>query len=234
MIQTPAKDRPFLDRIVARAPWAGPDRGAALQQYRRRARFYDLELTLLEPVRRRAIERLELERGETVLDVGCGTGLSFALLHERVGAQGAIIGIEQSPEMIEQARKRVEQNGWKNVTLVRAPVEEAEIPVLADAALFHFTHDILRTPAALANILRRLKPGGRVVAAGLKWARPWAMPTNLFVLQAAAQSVTSLEGLSAPWSHLASAVGGLKVERMLGGGVYIATGVHVATKRTRS
>jgi ubiquinone/menaquinone biosynthesis C-methylase UbiE len=200
-----------------------PNRSAALEQYRRRARFYDLELALIEPVRRRAIERLGLNGGETVLDVGCGTGLSFELLERRVGRAGKIIGIEQSSDMLAQARVRAERNRFENITLINSPVEDAEIPVLADAALFHFTHDILRTPAAVANVIRRLKPGARVVASGLKWARPWAVPTNLMVLQAALVSVTSLEGLAQPWSNLARWARIEDVSMMLGRGVYIAT-----------
>ena len=203
-------------------PWRAPNRGAALEQYRRRAKFYDLELALIEPVRRRAVERLGLKGGETVLDVGCGTGLSLELLEERIGREGKIIGIEQSADMLEQARARADRGGSENVTLINSPVEDAEIPVLADAALFHFTHDILRTPAAVANVIRHLKPGARVVASGLKWARPWAFPTNLMVLQAALASVTSLEGLAEPWSNLARWARIDDVQMMLGRGIYIA------------
>jgi SAM-dependent methyltransferase len=202
-----------------------PDRNAALAQYRRRARFYDLELALFEPIRRRAIARLALKRGNTVLDVGCGTGLSLALLHEGVGAHGRIVGIEQSPEMIEQARQRIEQHAWRNVTLLCSAVESARIPVSADAALFLFTHDILRSSEAVANVMAHLAPGARVVAAGLKWARPALVPTNLFVLSAALHSVTSLEGLSQPWSKLADTIGELRVESLLAGAVYMCSGV---------
>jgi len=203
--------------------WRAPNRSTALEQYRRRARFYDLELALIEPVRRRAIERMGLSGGETVLDVGCGTGLSFELLQQRVGREGRIIGIEQSSDMIEQARVRSERDHFENVTLITSPVEDAEIPGLADAALFHFTHDILRTPVAVANIIRHLKPGARIVASGLKWARPWASPTNLMVLQAALVSVTSLEGLAEPWSNLARWARIDDKEMMLGRGVYVTT-----------
>jgi SAM-dependent methyltransferase len=204
-------------------PWRAPNRGAALEQYRRRAKFYDLELALIEPVRRRAVERLGLKGGETVLDVGCGTGLSLELIEQRIGREGKIIGIEQSADMLDQARARFERNNFQNVTLINAPVEEAEIGVLADAALFHFTHDILRTPAAVANVIRHLKPGARIVASGLKWARPWALPTNLMVLQAALVSVTSLEGLTQPWSNLARWARIDDVQMMLARGVYVAT-----------
>ena len=60
-------------------------------------------------------------RYSTVIDVGCGTGLSFEALHRAVGMRGRIIGIEQSPEMIGKARDRVQRHGWRNVTLLNAP-----------------------------------------------------------------------------------------------------------------
>jgi SAM-dependent methyltransferase len=207
----------------------GPDRSAALEQYRRRAGVYDMELALFEPIRLQAIERLALRPGDVVLDVGCGTGLSLALLREAVGARGRVIGIEQSPEMIEQARERVAHHGWKNVTLCCAPADAAELPAAANAALFHFTHDILRQPAALAHVAQHLAPGARVVACGLKWAPLWATPANLFVWPAALYSVTTLEGLDEPWSHLANWTGPLAVESLMMGSVYIASGTRAAS-----
>ena len=115
----------------------GPDRGAALAQYEVRAATYDLELALFEPIRERAIERLELQSGETVLDVGCGTGLSLERLRRAVGGTGHVIGIEQCPAMIERARHRIAGQEGGNVTLLCAPAEEAHVDGCADAALFH-------------------------------------------------------------------------------------------------
>ena len=94
--------------------WLTPNRSTAIRQYRSRARIYDLELALFEPVRQRAIGRLRLKSGDRVLDVGCGTGLSFSALEGLVGPEGSIVGIEQSPEMIERARARAADNGWQN------------------------------------------------------------------------------------------------------------------------
>ena len=210
-----------------------PDREAALAQYRRRAGVYDLELALLEPLRRRAIALLALRPGAVVLDVGCGTGLSLGLLSQAVGAKGHIIGIEQSPEMMALARQRVAQHQLPGVTLLNSPVESAVIPVKADAALFHFTHDILRQPAAVANVLQHLKPGARVVASGLKWASPLLWPVNLLVLPAALHSVTSTEGLAAPWDRLGEHLDHFQVESAYFGGAYLASGALKATPRRR-
>ncbi|WP_309624317.1 methyltransferase domain-containing protein [Methylibium sp.] len=206
------------------SPRRTPDRDAALAQYRQRAGLYDVELALFEPIRQRAILELGLRRGATVLDIGCGTGLSFALLQSGVQAQGRIVGIEQCPEMMAQARQRVERMGWRNVTLLCAPVEEANIAVTADAALLHFTHDILRRPEAVDAVIGHLRPRACVVAAGLKWAAPWAWPTNLFVWAAALHSVSSMDGLDAPWTCLAARLENLQVQTMLMETVYIARG----------
>jgi SAM-dependent methyltransferase len=205
-------------------PSPPPSHQAALAQYRRRASVYDAELALFEPVRRQAIAQLVLQAGDTVIDAGCGTGLSLRALRAAVGASGRVIGIEQCPEMLAQARDCVARQGWRNVTLIEASVEDAALPDGADAALFHFTHDILRAPAAVSNVMQALRPGARVVACGLKWAAPWAWPVNLFVFGAALHSVTSLDGLSEPWSLLRAPVAGLVVEPAMAGAVFIARG----------
>jgi ubiquinone/menaquinone biosynthesis C-methylase UbiE len=205
-----------------RSRHAGPDRTAALDQYRRRAAVYDLELLLFEPVRRQAVAWLAAPAGSTVLDVGCGTGLSLPLLHAAVGASGRIVGIEQSPEMIERAHLRVREQGWRNVNLVNAAAEDATISTRADAALLHFTHDVLQNEQAVDRVLHLLKPGAVVMASGLKWAPAWAVPVNLFVWPAAIRSVSSLAGLHQPWRHLQQRIGRPELRYTLGGGVYLA------------
>jgi SAM-dependent methyltransferase len=205
-------------------PAAPPARDQALAQYRLRAGGYDQELAPFEPLRRAAVDGLRLQAGETVLDVGCGTGLSFALLLGHVGDHGHVVGIEQCPEMMAKARARLPPGARRRLSLVQAPVEAARWPGQADAALFHFTHDILRNPRALDNVLGHLRPGARVVATGLQWAPPWAWPVNLFVLGAALYSVSTLDGLAQPWSLLGSRLKDLRVGPTSMGGVYMASG----------
>ncbi len=201
-----------------------PDRGAALDCYSMRANGYDGELALFEPLRVEAIAWLQLQGGETVVDVGCGTGLSFESLKAQVGEQGSIIGIEQCPQMLDKARERVAAHGWQGIKLLGEPVDEAPLTGQADAAIFHFTHDILRHPEAIANVMHHLKPGARVVATGLQWASPWVWPVNMFVWSAAMYSVTTMDGLDKPWSILATYLRDMEVNATWMGSIFMATG----------
>lgn len=197
---------------------------AMLALYRARAAHYDDELTPFEPLRQAAIERLQLQPGQTVLDMGCGTGLSFAPLLQRLGPRGHIVGIEPCPDMLAHARVRLGPAQRQQVKLVQASAEGARWRGQADAALLHFTHDIVRHPAALDQVFAHLKPGARVVATGLQWAPSWAVAVNAFVLGAALYSISSLEGLDRPWSGLEDRLDGFEVTPEWMGGVYIASG----------
>ena len=195
----------------------------ALGLYRQLATGYDLATAWLEPYRRRAVASLRLEAGEVVLDVGCGTGMSFPPIQAAIGPRGRLIGVEQSPEMLARARERVRAAGWTNVTLLEASAEEATIPVEADAVLFAFTHDVLRSREALANMLGQVRAGGRVAAAGPKWTL-FSPPLNLFVWQVAQRFVTTFEGFLRPWSELERFVPELSVEEAFFGCVYVVWG----------
>jgi ubiquinone/menaquinone biosynthesis C-methylase UbiE len=210
-----------------------PDRRSALACYERRAAFYDQELTMFEPLRHRAIGQLGLSRGDSVLDVGCGTGLSFEPLKALLGPAGSIVGIEQSPPMLAKARERIQAAGWRQITLLNASAQDATWHGQADAALLHFTHDILREPKAIACVLRHLRPGAKVVATGLQWAPPVIWPVNLFVWQAAMYSVSTMEGLHRPWSILAEHLPDLAVQSTWMGGIFRAVGTWPGTANQR-
>jgi len=126
-----------------------PDPQRAREKYRHIAGRYDRSLGAVDGIRRQAVRRLGLGSGDIVLDIACGTGLSFPLLEEEVGPDGRIVGIDLSPEMLGKARVRVESAGWNNVTLIESAIEAAEIPVQADAVILN----------SVALGLSRLRPG---------------------------------------------------------------------------
>ena len=123
---------------------SAPDPQLAIARYRDHAAGYDASAERTMPLRRRTVAKLALQPGQTVLDVACGTGMSFPLLREGVGESGRIIGVELSPAMLAIARERCAREGWSHVTLVESAMETADIPVPVDAILFNFTHDVLR------------------------------------------------------------------------------------------
>lgn len=214
--------------LVGRAEAAGaPDRRVALERYRGLASIYDVRTAAGTPYRRRAVQRLAPTAGEVVLDVGCGTGLNFPALVAEIGSAGRLIGLDLSEEMLEQAQGRVADAGWRNVELVRAAAEDAELGVTVDAAILCGVHDVMRSRDALANVVGHVRPGGRIVAGGAKWT-PWLRPggalLNVSTWAMNRDYVTTLEGFDRPWSRLAELVPGLQVEEVYFGGGYIAWG----------
>jgi arsenite methyltransferase len=192
--------------------------------YRTHAGDYDASAARTMALRRRTVARLALQPGDVVLDAGCGTGLSFAQLRMAVGSGGQVIGVESSPQMMALARQRVEQAGWSNVLLLEGPIENASWPVPADALLFNYTHDIVRTPAALAAIFRQSRPGARLAAAGIKHPPRWLDPLRFYRRYKSRSCYTQYEGLDTPWDLLAHVVPDLQVESTLFGTGYIAWG----------
>src|SRR4029453_5332861 len=100
--------------------------------YRRVAGSFDLSTAWLEPYRRRAVSQLRLQPGDVVVDVGWGTGLSFAATQAPTAPPGRVVGIECSPEMLAAAQARVGDAGWDNVTLLEGSAEAVVLPELAD------------------------------------------------------------------------------------------------------
>jgi SAM-dependent methyltransferase len=202
-----------------------PDSARAARQYTAVAGTYDdrLSLRLARGAQRRAVARLKLRPGERVLDIACGTGLNLAGIEAGIGPSGTLVGVDLSEEMLNRARARVRAHGWANVQLVHAAVEEARLEGVFDAALFSFTHDVLRSPGTLAGVVAQLRPGARVAAAGVMYPRR-LVPLRPLVRRAARRYVTTLEGLDRPWSHLEGLLDALVVERLLLGTLYVVSG----------
>ena len=207
-------------------PFTSPaDRAVAIAKYRDKAAGYDASAQRTWHIRVRTIALLQLQAGQRVMDVGCGTGLSFGLLRDAVGAQGEVVGIEHSPEMAALARERIAAAGWRNVCVIEAAAEEAQLAAPTapfDAALFNYTPDILRSPPAVANLMRQLRPGARIAVAGMKFPPKWAWPLRAIARYQNRSYNGNYAALDAPWDTLLRHVCDFSMRSTLFGTGYIA------------
>src|SRR5271165_28937 len=98
--------------------------------YRGIAHRYDLTSNLytifgfpMGAFRRAAVGALALCAGDTVVELGCGTGLNFPLLQRAVGPRGKIIGVDMTDAMLAKASERISKHGWTNIELVQSDIE---------------------------------------------------------------------------------------------------------------
>ncbi len=114
--------------------------------------------------RRRAVDALDLSSGETVVEMGVGTGANLPLLREQVGPPGRVIGVDLTRPMLDRAAERVARAGWANVHLIQADATQMALTTDVDAVLATFLVGMLPEPGTtVSDWLAMLAPGGRVV-----------------------------------------------------------------------
>lgn len=73
--------------------------------------------------RNELIEKLELQNGNSILLVACGTGIGFQPILKKIGKDGRIIGIDNSSKMLEIAKEKAKKNKWTNIKFINANAE---------------------------------------------------------------------------------------------------------------
>jgi SAM-dependent methyltransferase len=111
---------------------------------------------------------LNLKAGDRVLDVGCGPGGSFPYLVNAVGESGQVVGVEISPEISINAKRRIAKNGWRNVHLIEAAAQDVHLTGPFDGLLMFAASDVYASEEALENIFPHLRENARVAAFGAK------------------------------------------------------------------
>jgi arsenite methyltransferase len=131
-------------------------------------------------MRRRELVRVALgaQAGDRVLDVGCGPGFYVTELLEVVGGAGLVVGVDVSADMLAVAAKRAE--GHDNVEFHQAdatalPVPEASFDRALSVQVLEYVQDV---SAALEEMYRALRPGGRVLVWDVDWATVSLQATN--------------------------------------------------------
>ncbi|MGW1727469.1 methyltransferase domain-containing protein [Streptomyces sp. NPDC002306] len=115
------------------------------------------------------LDLLDIQAGQTVLDVGCGPGTDLPALAEQVGAKGTVIGVDRDPAMLARARERTDN--LPQVTVLEGdvhalPVEPGTVDrAKIDRVLMH----VNRPADALAQLHRATRPNARIGLAEPDW-----------------------------------------------------------------
>lgn len=122
----------------------------------------------LREFRRRTADLAQIQPGETVLDVGCGTGTLAMEVQPRVGTTGHVVGIDASTQQIARARAKAARRkvpvDFQIGLIERLPVPDQTFDVVLSTLMMHHLPDDLKR-RGLAETARVLKPGGRLVIA---------------------------------------------------------------------
>ena len=117
--------------------------------------------------RKNVVDLAGLKPGESVLDVGCGTGTLAITAKQRVGPKGRVCGIDASPEMIKKACKKTRKAGvdivFENAAVDKLPFADATFDSVLSTVMLHHLPDESRREC-ISEIRRVLKPGGRLLA----------------------------------------------------------------------
>jgi ubiquinone/menaquinone biosynthesis C-methylase UbiE len=125
----------------------------------------------LQALRTKTADLAQLQRGEAVLDVGCGTGTQALKAYERVGETGHVSGIDPAPRQIARARSKAARRNFP-IDFQIGVIEQLAIPdqsfdvVLSTLMMHHLPDDLKRQ--GLSEIARVLKPGGRLLIVDFK------------------------------------------------------------------
>jgi ubiquinone/menaquinone biosynthesis C-methylase UbiE len=203
--------------------------------YRKRAKRYDRTTLLLYlagfrhwAYRKRAIQALALEHGDTVVDLGCGTGLNFSLLQEKVGPRGKVIGVDLTDAMLDGAMARIASHRWSNVEVVKSDAALYAFPSTVDGILSTFALTLVpEFDEVVRNGAAALQPGKRFVVLDFKEPSGWFMNKAAPALAALLTGPFggSIDMASRkPWQSLEKHLALIQFTNLYLGGAYIATG----------
>lgn len=201
--------------------------------YGKRAGRYDLSANAYYLIgfrevkyRKLAVSKLQVNPGDTVVEIGCGTGLNFPYLLDAIGQTGRLIGIDLTDAMIAKAKERVRRNGWSNVELAQIDAAVFGFPSGIDGAISTFALTLVpEYEEVIKRVSRALNPGARLVIADFKEPDHWPMwIVRLGVLLTKPFGVSLDLAERKPWEVMRKYFSNVETTEAFGGFVYVAAG----------
>ena len=203
--------------------------------YRRRARRYDRTVQLyrlggfrLRHYREQAALALGLRAGDTVVELGCGTGANFPWLEQAVGPEGRIIGVDLTDAMLHEAEERARREGWKNVELVNCDAARYAFPPGVNGVLSTFAFALMPAyDAIIRNAAEALAPGGRLATLDLKapeGSPRWLLRLGIFLTRA--YGVSADQADRHPWESVARYLDEVEVREFYFGVLRLTVGTR--------
>jgi ubiquinone/menaquinone biosynthesis C-methylase UbiE len=204
--------------------------------YSKRAKHYNFTANLYYLLgfreyayRKKAVHALNLNHGDTVVEIGCGTGLNFSLLQKVIGSEGRIIGIDLTEEMLEEAKRLVKKKDWRNVELVNSDAAEFKFPENIDGIISTFAITLIpEFDQVIKNGCRALKKEKRCIVLDLKMPSNWLSylsPLAIFISQPF--GVTKDLAMRHPWESIGKYMKNMSMTEFYMGFIYIAVGIKI-------
>lgn len=179
--------------------------------YKKRARRYDLTAQFYYlfgfrewAYRKKAVKKLDLKEGDTVVEIGCGTGLNFSLIQNIIGENGKIIGVDITEDMLNVAQQKIIENNWKNVELINADASEFVPSEKVDGIITSFAVSLSpNLETILQKYFNILKPNSKFVILDLKLPDNfWGKFKFLFMPVVKPFGVTDYHIKQKPWETI--------------------------------
>jgi ubiquinone/menaquinone biosynthesis C-methylase UbiE len=175
---------------------------------------------------RSAVEHLQLRDGDSVAEIGCGTGISLPYLADAVGPSGRVYGVDLSPGMLQRAQARCATQRRCNIELYECDAADFIAPAALDGVLFSLSYNTMpHHRAVLRRACNALRPGGRLVIMDARLpsgpSAKWLLPFSLWLMKHTMLGNPLIE----PWKELAALREDFDMNKYLFGSYYICRAV---------
>ena len=182
--------------------------------------------------RKKAIQRLNLKKGNRVLEVGCATGLTFSFIREAVGEEGEIIGLDYSEALLKKAERRIRRKNWKNIRLVHQEASRMDLGEKVDGILSIYTMPLVYDyQEAIRKAANLLKDNGKLVilssrhtTGNFRFLNPVASLANRPFVPREERAIKSWEEI---WEIMRKLLRDVKLESLFFDLIYLVSGVKV-------